>query len=538
MERRRELAYVALAVLAFILLTGLRAHRDVFPFYDDVAYLRLGNDIRLLGGPLDLIRELYAARFAESNRHPLYVLLLSLVSGDDAAYHRRAQHLTLVLGVFALLACWYAVRRHFGARAALFTVIALAVNNALIDNASRETCEPLLVALWALSVSWILDGKHTPHVWVFAGLAAGLAYLTKGTGVFIPICFAIAFVLARDFTKRRLLFAGAFFAAFVAAASPLLVRNFRMYGSPLYTFNSRFLWIDRLSDFAEIFAPSADALLPRTPFEYLAQVTPGSVAWRAGMGLAETCFHVGDAVAFVYPTNGSAPHIVLAAIGIIAAFFAAYWLWKSERSWKRTFLLVQTAWFFAFFVFYNAVSGSSRYMLPATVWLVAVLATHVESVKTKKVAAGLLVVSVVLTLLFGTERPTLPPGFAETEAWLIENVHRGEAYAIDARTRLQPEWRLPGVEQVIVSASFRDKPVPEDELIGYFKKRGVRYVVLDASSVAHLGNADDPDSKRYFFYDELSSEDGVFPRGLTYPAALTEVWAEEERRYVVLELRR
>src|SRR5687767_456539 len=101
MSRRRELALLIGALLLFTLLAALRAARHPVPFYDDVGYLHTGNEIARLGGPAALVRALYQGTFGEANRHPLYLALLSLIAGTDAAYHLRAQALTIATGVLA-----------------------------------------------------------------------------------------------------------------------------------------------------------------------------------------------------------------------------------------------------------------------------------------------------------------------------------------------------------------------------------------------------------------------------------------------------
>ncbi len=245
---RRELWLVLAAAALFLALASFNAVHNAYPFFDDVEYLDLGNRIRAAGGPLQLWCDLWAGRFAESNRHPLYLALLGAFAHPDYSFHRQAQALTVALGLIALLSCWLMVRRHFGRAPAAATVLLLAAGKTFIECSSREWCEPLLVAFWALAIGAILDGAdpagpRSRWAWVRAGVWSGLAYLTKGTGIFIPVSLALTFLLrhrARALLDRR---AWTFAAAFVLVASPLLVRNVRLYGSPLYNQNSRLLWI-------------------------------------------------------------------------------------------------------------------------------------------------------------------------------------------------------------------------------------------------------------------------------------------------------
>jgi len=102
------------ACALFGLLAAIEAAAQTYPYFDDVAYLSAGNQIRALGGPPGLLRALFAGTFQESNRHPLYLALLSLVARPEPGYHRDAQALTVALGAVALLSCWWTARRHVG----------------------------------------------------------------------------------------------------------------------------------------------------------------------------------------------------------------------------------------------------------------------------------------------------------------------------------------------------------------------------------------------------------------------------------------
>ncbi len=108
-------------------------------------------------------------------------------------------------------------------------------------------------------------------------------------------------------------------AGLVLAALPLLVRNQLRFHSPLHNVNDRFLWIDPLDDFSEVFAPGALERLDRGPLAYLRALTPGKVLARLGRGLGETAVHLGDAMSLVSPRPFGPVHIAWIALGLIAA---------------------------------------------------------------------------------------------------------------------------------------------------------------------------------------------------------------------------
>ncbi len=548
---RREAASVLAAVLVFVALAWFKALRIPYPVFDDIDFLDLGYRIRLAGGPLGLLRDLFTGRFTNANRHPLPLALFSLIARPEPAYHRDAQVLAVALGVFALLACWWVARRHFGRTAGVVVAAMLSVSGALLWTASRECADALLVAFWALGTGALLDAGAAPRgalrPWILAGVWGGLAYLTKGPGLFLPICLGIALLSRERLGAVKNPGAWAFAAAFVLTASPLLYRNVSVYHSPFYTLNGRYLWVDGLPDFAEVFAPHADAHIPHGVREWLAHATAGSIARRFGMGLAETIFHLGDALALVAPRPGSPVHVAWVVLGVLAALAAVRLLRRSEPGFRRTFMLGQCAWWFCFLVFYCAVAGASRYFLPLVTtailpslaaWLAADLEQRGSLLRLRWLSglAAAALLAVASTLLLDPSPTRSPPGFLEVEQWMASHVREGDVYAVDARTHLQPRWLVPQATQLIVSASWMNAPVPEDEMVRFLCEQRVRYVILDAE--AETGSIEAGASRaRYLFYDRLPREgDGSLP--LTgFPAGMRAVYAGDERprRWVVLE---
>jgi Dolichyl-phosphate-mannose-protein mannosyltransferase len=512
LSRRREALLVAACIALFLVLAGLRAWDHAYPYYDDVAYLELGNQAREIGGPLGLLKALFSATWTEDNRHPLYAAVLSLVAGRDRGFHTRARILNLALGVTALLAWWRVARKHAGPKPALILAAFMAMSECFIDYSGRESCEPLLLLFWALAIGAILDGIDDPRRWVAAGAHAGLAQLDKGSGAFLVFGFAGALILWRGWraiSDRR---AWAMGLAFVVVASPLLVRNVRLYGSPLHNFNNRLLWIDRLQDFAEIAAPGALDALPRGFRDWAAQTSWHEIWFGRGvMGIAETALHLGDSMSFVAPSPLGAVHIPGVVLGFALFVLALRILYKARRSFARTFLLTQAGLFVVFFFFYSVAAGSSRYVFPMTLSLYGVLAValarHPVWLKRWSAAAATCVV-LAIALDPSTRRP--PRAYEEGGSWLERHLAPGDGYAVDSRSRFQPAWFLPRSTMMHnVSSTRNGEPLQPAELLPYFQRKGVRYVVIDDAS--NKGGA-----PRYFFFDHLPAQ---------VPAGLDLVWS-------------
>jgi hypothetical protein len=516
-----ELALVCACLALFVVLTVVRGLDHPIPYWDDVGFLDLGNQVRELGGPWALTKALFQGRWLEDNRNPLYPALLSLVAGRDRGYHGRAQLLTLGVALLALLACWSVARRQLGSKAALVFLTFLCASETLVQYTGRESTEPLLILLWALAVGAILEGEKRPALWLWAGFLTGLAQLAKGNALLLVGSFGLALLWTRGLKALKDLYAWGYGAFFVLAASPLFVRNARIYGSPLYHSNSRLLWVDRLPDYSETYAPHGFDRLPHhISFE------------RIYMGIAEVLVHLGDAMSFVAPAPLRAVHIPGVVLGFALLVITVRTLTKHQaRSLARSLLLTQF-WVFAVFfgLIFTAAGGSSRYVFPMVICLYAALAKGlVDRARTRWLPAwlGVGALCVILALALDRWPREIPPDFEAMEQWLSRNLKAGDVYAVDSRSHLEPEWFLPKETQMLIASSaWQKKPLTPSELSDYFHQKQVRYVLLDASS-----NQEGP--ARYFFYDRIPLEAGrlVFD---AVPSGFHLVWSDPSRRWAVL----
>jgi hypothetical protein len=210
-------------------------------------------------------------------------------------------------------------------------------------------------------------------------------------------------------------------------------------------------------------------------------------------------------------------------------------------------MLVHFAWWFVFLAFFNAAGGASRYFLPLVTTTVAPAFAarlaqdlgRARALRSSRVVWGVaaaLVLAIGSTLALDPSQTRPPAGYLEVQDWLVQHVREGEVYAVDARTHLRPGWLTPRAKQLIVSASWKDRPVPSDQMLRYLCEKRARYVVVDAESRTTSVEAG-ASRARYLFYDLLALEpDGSLPlQG--WPGGWRPVYAgsESPRRWIVLE---
>lgn len=215
---------------------------------DNSSTLRLGLKIK------------HRVALTDGSRHPLYPAILSLFAEKEFAYFTKSKLVTLGIKVLALVVIFILLRRTFNPDIAVLTVFLLSISGEFVDNSASLRCEALLTLFFFLSWYYMVKGFRDPNWkhWLRAGLFAGAAYLTKASGQFLLITFAIsALILLRKKVlrdKRVWLF----LAAYLALASILFAYNLRVYGNPLYNVNTaHVMWLE---DWEEIWVANEESL--------------------------------------------------------------------------------------------------------------------------------------------------------------------------------------------------------------------------------------------------------------------------------------
>ncbi|MEI8344939.1 MAG: glycosyltransferase family 39 protein, partial [Candidatus Omnitrophota bacterium] len=282
---QKTLLVFFLAAYAAAALIGLSAHQDPAEM-DTTAYLSAASGIAKTGGILAHLPNCISGVYREATQHPLYLLLLSAVAKPDLSCFVQAKLLTLAVGFIVVPVFFFFLKRSFGIAAA-WTGSALLVTNAtFIQLTTMVACEGMLVLFCVLFWGAASRGFEDPKQWLLAGLWASLAFLTKSLGIFLTAVFVLSsfWICRRKLTacvKNR--FFWGFFIVFFAVASPLLIRNARVFGTPFYSNSSSVLWIDEWADY---FRPDLEQHRP-TMSDYLKTHPPAKIAGIISQGLFE-----------------------------------------------------------------------------------------------------------------------------------------------------------------------------------------------------------------------------------------------------------
>jgi hypothetical protein len=275
---------------------------------DSAAFSRYASEVRQEGGPLALVGDLYGGRYGEANQHPLLIGTLSTVDTNVISHQLVTAGISLAGFILVTLLVIRLAGHQVGA-----VFAALLGTNATFGHLSLQvTCECLLIPLvtlcwWSFQRWTQTAGRPSPwRVMIAAGAVLGLVQLAKGTGpIFLAGTLAWLLLPGCCFARprpdpegqdldpadgaQRGRLALILLAAWITIASPLLVRNLRVYGHPLYNVNSHFLFMDEFENPSEV---SRRITIGEAAKEYFATHSIGEMVQREATGLSWESFNM------------------------------------------------------------------------------------------------------------------------------------------------------------------------------------------------------------------------------------------------------
>lgn len=501
---------VALALLGFSADVMKRSERQLYPRYDEVAYLALARDYARAGGVGATIRCHLEARCREDNRPPLYEFLLLGVVDDAPASFANAKLVTLGTTLFLFAVVWLGVRRTFSAAVATGSVIVLALHPALADLASHVLHDPLYAALTFAVVYAIAAWQERGFAWwLLAGALIGFAFLTKGSGhlLFVPLVIVSLYRYRAALARKSILYAAA--CGFVAVSFFLMWRNLKLDGSPFYNVNARGVWLDRWQD---VWALQLEPEWKNLGLAWYLQrhsVAQLIIKVLRGVGLTVGLSSYAAGVGFIHPalraTTGAAV-LLLATLGLRRRWQAGH---RVEVLATTSTLAVCGA------ALSLATSGGpgpqARYCYPYVVLLVPFfvselnelvwpsarrwLLRHKPSLRPDRLGLALLAVLLVarlaaaapVTVANPRSLYTVEPHWHETSNWLAHALQPGERFALPYQSTYST-WDVPRPDTDPRWNFWFGMPAAE--LQHYMAGARIRKVVVDSSGLEYREYAD------------------------------------------------
>lgn len=486
------------SVLLTFVLGGLdHLHQgDELAPYDTAAYLSDARSVHESGGPMALPGMCFRGTYLEANQMPLYIGMLSVVTSETLKILGLAKLLTLFLGTVGILVTFVVAERLYDTHAALLAAALLACNTCYLTFSTMVACEPLLT-IWCV-LAWLAIVQYLRHgrggCWV--GLFIGLAYMTKGTGLFlVPVALAtFVYRERRRFLRSKQVWLSVL--VFLLVSSPILVRNVRCYGSPFYNTNQSFIWTDSLD---ELYSPDPSIREP-TFCDYWRRHSLRQMAERVLRGGFKEGVYTVTASGQTYLLN---ERLGLKAwpIGLLILALAAVVVFSKREQAAALPAAGIFVLFFVFFTWYPA--KDIRFLVPLLPMILALASRGAvigierlaksKRLKRKiapgKVVTGLVIVLTSGSIVFAATRPNVrknpmhcyatPPSYHELVGWLSKNVSGekkcmlGPSHAYSYFWTSKLDGKLMPVPWVRSMEKFQD----------VIKKQGVSHVVIDYSTL-------------------------------------------------------
>jgi hypothetical protein len=211
------------------------------------------------------------------------------VSAQDRALFDRGRYFHIGWTCCALVILGVACARVFSIAASL-NVVLLVGFGALLPRCAYFQPEPLFFVLFTITWLLCLFALHRNSLWLYGlvGVIGGLAYMAKGSVLPLLLVFIAVSMerwawnwIAAQWPRRKLvtittLWRGSnhwfalfmFGFCFLMTTGPMLSESAKMFGSPLHSFPSYWMWFDKYEDgYAWMNAHSTRAALEAIPKE-------------------------------------------------------------------------------------------------------------------------------------------------------------------------------------------------------------------------------------------------------------------------------
>jgi len=372
----RRTALILTAIVVLYAAIGLSVSVTHSPLGD------LGVEADFFAELVPAAQQLVRGEFAVANypfKGPVYSLLLAathaVVSPAGVGWYRSGVLLSLLAAGGTLVLVFRLVNRLSGPAAAIVVLILTAVTKVFFIHAGKASSDHVFGFFVFAAADQLLVRPHGRTAYLLAGIAGGLAFLTRYIGVVVPL-WALGVVLLvnpdRLRVRQRLLAAMLIMMSFLAVLTPWLILSQRETGSWLATKNLQNVVTEFTSGERAAAIPSAgfDSLgdlighdpphflnhylsnIPRHLVQDFQQITGTGFGCLAGLGLGLMIWRRPERRQVAFLSLGALYFLALCAIFYLPRFslplipmlaFAVANLCRQLPRWRRGLTVVIVA---------------------------------------------------------------------------------------------------------------------------------------------------------------------------------------------------
>ncbi len=503
-----DFLFIVAFIVAFLVLGISKVDQSVNTGWHDTGqYLKNAIDIKYSGGLIGFIIHCYSGTYTEANQHPLYLLILSLFAKKELSFFVTAKLISLFFGLLTIISLYLIVFNLYSRKVAVLSTLMMSLNFYFLRESSHVAAETVLVftSLWAYF--FIIKGFKNHKYWVLAGFFSGLAYFSKGSGIFMLAVFLISLILIypKNFFKKK--YAYLFFVLFISASAPLLWRNSLIYHNPIYNLNSHVMWLD---NWEQTYNPAYVADPPNA-WVYFKTHSPSVFFNRLYKGIKTEIFVTFDSLTMI-------GYLRWTYVGILVSFFLMIGYLFDKRKINKTVNFLFLALFLLFFSWYNAIVVDVRFILPvvpvmimlSSLGMIKVFDNILKLLKVRNLRVIrnggyafllILVFTIPLQSIYskGLKSPEysykLAPGYEELLNWLKGHLTKNDHYILWPAHQYWFDWYagLPG--QSIALPNVKNFQAFQD----FIRNQNITKVVIHKENLQRRKNI----LKEYFSYNKI-----------------------------------
>jgi asparagine N-glycosylation enzyme membrane subunit Stt3 len=139
-----------------------------------------------------------------STLHPLYPILIALISPDSAHVEIAGRLISLFWGTFTIIPLYYLVKETIDQKVAIFSALFYTFHPYLVTYSGMLLTEATYWGLLVLSVYFFWTGLKKENAWrmTLAGSFLGLAYLTRPEGIGYVLVY-LAWIVVNGVLKKK-----------------------------------------------------------------------------------------------------------------------------------------------------------------------------------------------------------------------------------------------------------------------------------------------------------------------------------------------
>ena len=360
--------FLILISMNFLLLGLKQINKSNHPSFEDTGtYLEGALLIKENGGIGNFIDMCLSGKYKAAEQHPLYLIILSTFASRDLSFFPTSQLVTLSVGLIVIICLFFISRNVFDGIVPFLATFLLSLNGSFLFRSSNVAVETVLILLLMISWYFMVRGLDKERYWLISGLAGGLAYMTKGSGLFLIPIFIFSTLYNRGIKVLKHKNFYLFFLMFLIPCLPWIIRNIIVYGKPIYEgINSHTVWLE---SWGEISRPEYNLIANWKELNYTWSSLPTMSTYINTHTLYEIVkrflYGAKDELALVFKTmnmvfNPTGGYIV----GITLSIIAFFGMLKDENRNRVVYAATTFLIFFVPFSWYYPVDHHDRFITP------------------------------------------------------------------------------------------------------------------------------------------------------------------------------